>query len=79
MAKRKIRETNADDWVTVQQAAEIAGYHPNYVRRLIRENAVKGRKWANLVWQVSKQSLLAYVEKQSELGERRGAKPTKER
>lgn len=66
-----------DDWITVQEAAELSGYHSNHVRRLIRDGAIKGRKWANLVWQVSKQSVLAYLDKQAEQGERRGAKPTK--
>ncbi len=68
--------TKQEDWITVQDAAELSGYHPNHVRRLVREGVVKGRKWA-IVWQVSKQSLFAYLEKQSEQGERRGAKPTK--
>lgn len=68
-----------EDWLTTAEASHLSGYHVNHVRRLIRDGAVKGRKWANLVWQVSKQSLLAYVEKQSEQGERRGAKPGKGR
>lgn len=68
-----------DDWITTKEASELSGYHVNHIRRLIREDAIKGRKWANLVWQVSKESLLAYIERQSETGERRGAKPTKER
>lgn len=67
-----------DEWITVQEAAELAGYHPNHVRRLIRDGMIKARKWAT-VWQVSNESMLAYLEKQENQGERRGAKPVKSR
>lgn len=62
-------------WITVQEAAELARYHPNHMRRLIRGGAIKARKWAT-VWQVHKPSLLTYLNKQATVGERRGAKPT---
>ena len=49
------------EWITVQEAAEISGYHPEHIRRLIREGKVDARKFS-IVWQVDKTSLLTYVE-----------------
>lgn len=50
-----------DDWITTKEAVELSGYHPDHLRRLIRGGEVVARKFG-IVWQVSKQSLLAYVE-----------------
>lgn len=48
-----------DDWLTVSQAAELSGYHPEYLRELIRDGKVEARK-LSILWLVSKRSLLAY-------------------
>lgn len=64
----------AEQWLTVQQAADILGYHPNSIRRLIYDGQIEARKFAT-VWQVSKPSLLAYVRKVEKLGDKRGPKP----
>ncbi len=50
----------ADVWITTTEAAKLSGYHPEYIRELIRTGEVEGRKFAT-VWQVSKQSLSAYL------------------
>ena len=63
----------AEDWITTQQAAELSGYHTNYIRRLIREGRVKARRFGP-VWQVSRASLLDYVRKAEKAGEKRGPK-----
>ena len=65
----------AEDWLKVEEAAEIAGYHPNYVRKLLRDGKVNGRKWGQ-TWQVSRQSLLGYLEDVEALGKKRGPKIT---
>lgn len=62
-----------EEWLTINQAAGIAGYHPNYVRLLVRSGAVQARKFGPL-WQVSRKALLAYVRKLEQKGERRGPK-----
>ena len=37
------------DWITTQEAAELSGYHPEYVRRLAQQGKIgaarKGRDW----------------------------------
>lgn len=50
-----------DEWLSVSEAAEVSGYHPEYIRRLIRDGEIIARKFS-IVWQVSKNSLLDYVE-----------------
>ena len=64
----------SEDWLTTEQAAEISGYHPNSVRRLIVSGRIKGQKFGP-VWQVEERSLLAYMERMDAKGKRRGPKP----
>jgi excisionase family DNA binding protein len=52
---------NDGEWLTVNEAAEISGYHPEYIRRLIRDGEIEGRKFA-IVWQVRRDSLNAYIQ-----------------
>ena len=54
--------TMNEDWITVQEAAEISGYHAEYVRTLIRGGKIKAQKFGP-VWAVSKEVLLTYVER----------------
>ena len=63
-----------EEWLTTFEASRISGYHPEYIRQLIREKKILGRKWG-LSWQVSHQSLREYVEKLEAVGDRRGPKP----
>ena len=64
----------ADDWITLRDAAELAGYTENHLRVLLREGKIKGRKFA-IVWQVSRRSLDVFLQEQSKKGEKRGRKP----
>jgi excisionase family DNA binding protein len=64
----------AEEWLTTTEAAELSGYHPEYIRDLVRESKIEGRKFG-IVWQVSRESLLGYLETMQEKGERRGPKP----
>jgi len=50
-------------WLTVNEAASLSGYHPEYVRQLIRDGKVTAKKFS-IVWMVSKESLLDYVKAQ---------------
>jgi hypothetical protein len=55
------------DWITAEEAAELSGYHVNYIRRLMRAHKVNGRK-AGLMWWVDRDSMRAYLAKVQELG-----------
>ena len=63
-----------DDWITTREAVELSGYHPDHLRRLIREGTISARKFG-IVWQVSRQSLLDYLkEARDSTDKRRGPK-----
>ncbi len=64
----------AEDWITTQQAVKLSGYHPDHLRRLMRAELVKARKFG-IVWQVDRPSLVAYVRAANRSEDkRRGAK-----
>jgi excisionase family DNA binding protein len=63
-----------DDWITTAEAAQISGYHPRYVQRLVREKKVKAQKWG-IQWQISRSSLLSYLKTVEKMGAKRGPKP----
>lgn len=60
----------ASDWITTDNAAELSGYDRHYLRALIRNGDVKGQKFGT-IWQVSKQSLLAYMKTAKESEDKR--------
>jgi len=65
-----------DEWLTTEQAAELSGYHVNYLRRLIRRGDLEGRK-VSIVWLIRRQSLLDYMAQAEESDDkRRGPKTT---
>ena len=66
--------TNGDEWLTVNEAAELSGYDPEHIRRLIRGREIDARKFS-IVWMVSRESLLEYVKKAQTWGKKRGRKP----
>ena len=42
-----------EEWLTVHQAADVSGYHFNYIRQMIRAGKLQARKFGP-VWQVSR-------------------------
>jgi excisionase family DNA binding protein len=62
--------------LSVNEAAEVSGYHPEHIRRLIREGKIKAQKFAS-VWQVDRYSLQVYIRKTEIKGEKRGPKRLK--
>ncbi len=62
-----------EDWLTTYEAARISNYELDYIRKLIRAEKITGRKWGQS-WQVSRQSLLRFMEDREKQGEKRGRK-----
>ncbi len=60
----------AEEWITTSEAAKLSGYHPEYIRELIRTGELEGRKFAT-VWQVNKDSLWAYLKAAKESPDKR--------
>ena len=52
--------SRSDEWLSVSDAAELSGYHPEYIRRLIRDGEIEARKFS-IVWQVRRESLNDYI------------------
>lgn len=52
-------------WITTEKAVEISGYHPIYLRELLRNSKIEGRKFGR-VWQVDEDSLKQYLQKAQE-------------
>ena len=67
----------AAKWITTGEAAKLGGYHPKHIPWLIKQGKIKARKFGN-VWQVDRTSLLAYIQKAENTGEKRGPKPQPE-
>ncbi len=60
-------------WISVKEAVQLSGYHPDHVRELIREGSIDARKVVT-VWQVNRTSLFAYLRRMERLGKKRGPK-----
>jgi excisionase family DNA binding protein len=52
----------AEDWITTAEAAELSRYHVNYIRQLVRAGKIEAQKFGPVL-QISKKSLLSYLEK----------------
>lgn len=59
-----------DEWLTVQEAAKLTGYHAEYLRLLIREGKITARKFGP-VWAIDKSSLLTYLKIAEKSSDRR--------
>jgi excisionase family DNA binding protein len=53
--------TNNDEWITVQDAAKLSGYHAEYMRVLVRDGKIEAHKFGP-VWAIRKASLLRYLQ-----------------
>ena len=62
--------TNGGEWLTVNEAAKLSGYNPEYIRRLIRNGKIEHRKFS-FIYQVNRESLLDYLKKAGSLTDKR--------
>ena len=68
--------TNGGEWLSVSEAAKLSGYHPEYIRRLIRDGEIEARKIV-IVWQVKLESLNDYVKNAQSKDDKRYTPKTK--
>jgi excisionase family DNA binding protein len=57
---------NSGEWLTVNEAAKLSGYHPEHIRRLVRQGAINAKKFS-IVWMVSRKSILSYMKSQEKV------------
>lgn len=55
------------EYVSVDEAAEVTGYAPAYIRRLLRHQKIKAEKKGTMWW-VDLDSLKAYKQEMDKLG-----------
>jgi len=68
----------SNDWLSVSEAASLSGYHPEYIRRLIRDGEIEAKKFS-IVWQVQRKSLIDYVESAQSQTDKRFTPKSKKR
>jgi hypothetical protein len=65
--------TNDDEWITVEEAVKLSDYNEEHITRLCRQKKIQAKKFS-IVWQVNRESLLAYMAQVEKLGNKRGPK-----
>ncbi len=55
------------EYVSVEEAAEVTGYAPAYIRRLLRQQKIKAEKKGTMWW-IDLESLKAYKQEMDALG-----------
>ena len=60
-----------ENWISVSEASELSGYHPEHIRRLIRQGKINAKKFS-IVWMVDRDSLLAYIDKPKKVENKKG-------
>lgn len=43
--------------LTVEEAAKILDYHPNHVRRMLRQGKIRGKKPSGYAWMISRREV----------------------
>ena len=61
------------NWPTVRELSEQTHYHPEHIRRLIRQGKLEAKK-LGLLWFVNPESMTAYME-QAQRNGRGGPRP----
>jgi excisionase family DNA binding protein len=50
------------DWISITEASQLTGYHPEHLRELVREGKIQVSRKGPMFW-VDRRSLLAYLRK----------------
>ncbi len=69
---------NGGEWISISDAADLSGYHPEYIRRLIRNGEITAKKFS-IVWQVNKRSLIDYLKEATSKEDKRYTPKNKKR
>ncbi len=62
-----------DEYISLREAAAIAGYTPDYMGQLIRSGKLPGKQvFANVAWMTTEEAVRSYV------GQKKGRSPNRE-
>lgn len=50
------------EWISTDEAAKLSGYHPDYIRQLIRRGEILANRKGTMFW-IDRSSLLAFLRK----------------
>ncbi len=53
------------EWISTSEAAELSGYHPEYIRRLIRQGKITVSRTGIMFW-IDRASFMEYLRKSKE-------------
>lgn len=63
-----MESTQLRSWMTVEQAAEEAGFSRTWILRLLHEGRLKGHRFNGRAWMVSKSGLTKYLKERQPIG-----------
>ena len=63
----------ADEWITTTEAANISGYHIEYIRHLTRNGLIDAKKWGR-EWMVNLKSFQEYLASERKPGPKPSSK-----
>lgn len=64
-------------WLTLEEAATLTGYTDGYLRRMLRQGDLDGKKFSARLWLVSKKSAEKLAAKPHTIGRPRAKTPEK--
>lgn len=64
-------ELEQEGYISLREAAEMAGYSPDYLGQLIRKGKLPGRQvYSNVAWMTTREAVLEYVEREGRRGKK---------
>ena len=48
------------NWISTDEAAELSGYHPEHIRRLIRDGKIQASRKGSMFW-IDRESFLVFL------------------
>ena len=53
----------ATNWISTDEAAELSGYHTDYIRQLVRRSKIKANRKGTMYW-IDRESFLDFLNKE---------------
>jgi len=70
MVEQSRQWDTVSDQISVEEAADLSGYHPDYMRKLVRQGKILAKRKGPMYW-IDRDSLRTYLEEIEQLGAQR--------